>query len=132
MTDLLLLPGDGIGPEVTAQVRRVAEALTPDLKLDERPFGGASYDQLGTPLADETLAAASFQRLPNNAAKHEHGRRAVAVPCEKPFAPSREIKIRPTPCFFRIGGRHVVDEKLIAGLGSTLEIVDDVPPRGDS
>ena len=26
MTDLLLLPGDGIGPEVTAQVRRVAAA----------------------------------------------------------------------------------------------------------
>ena len=62
MTDLLLLPGDGIGPEVTAQVRRVAEALTPDLSLDERPFGGISYDQLGTPLADETLAAAKAAR----------------------------------------------------------------------
>ena len=62
MTDLLLLPGDGIGPEVTAQVRRVAEALTPGLSLDERPFGGISYDQLGTPLADETLAAAKAAR----------------------------------------------------------------------
>ena len=62
MTDLLLLPGDGIGPEVTAQVRRVAQALTPDLSLDERPFGGISYDQLGTPLADETLAAAKAAR----------------------------------------------------------------------
>ena len=62
MTDLLLLPGDGIGPEVTAQVRRVAEVLTPDLSLDERPFGGISYDQLGTPLADETLAAAKASR----------------------------------------------------------------------
>ena len=58
MTDLLLLPGDGIGPEVTAQVRRVAEALTPDLTLEERPFGGISYDKLGVPLTDETLAAA--------------------------------------------------------------------------
>lgn len=58
MTDLLLLPGDGIGPEVTAQVRRVAEALTPDLALDERPFGGISYDLHGVPLTDETLAAA--------------------------------------------------------------------------
>src|SRR5437868_3897035 len=62
MTDLLLLPGDGIGPEVIAQVRRVAGALTPDLALDERPFGGVSYDQLGTPLADETLAAARTAR----------------------------------------------------------------------
>lgn len=58
MTDLLLLPGDGIGPEVTAQVRRVAEALTPDVNMDERPFGGVSYDLHGTPLTDETLAAA--------------------------------------------------------------------------
>jgi 3-isopropylmalate dehydrogenase len=58
MTDLLLLPGDGIGPEVTAQVRRVAGKIAPDLTLDERPFGGISYDQLGSPLTDETLAAA--------------------------------------------------------------------------
>ncbi len=58
MTDLLLLPGDGIGPEVTAQVRRVAGKIAPDLTLDERPFGGASFDQFGSPLTDETLAAA--------------------------------------------------------------------------
>ena len=58
MSSLLLLPGDGIGPEVTAEVRRVAERLTNDLVIDERPFGGASYDAYGTPLTDETLAAA--------------------------------------------------------------------------
>ena len=58
MTDLLLLPGDGIGPEVTAEVRRVAGKIAPDLTLDERPFGGVSFDQLGSPLTDETLAAA--------------------------------------------------------------------------
>ncbi len=58
MTDLLLLPGDGIGPEVTAQVRRVAAKIAPALTIDERPFGGTSFDQLGSPLTDETLAAA--------------------------------------------------------------------------
>ena len=62
MTDLLLLPGDGIGPEVTAQVRRVAERLAGDLKIEERPFGGASYDRTGTPLPDETLAEAKAAR----------------------------------------------------------------------
>ncbi|WP_296595043.1 3-isopropylmalate dehydrogenase [Phenylobacterium sp.] len=62
MTDLLLLPGDGIGPEVTRQVRRVAEALTPDLTLDERLFGGISYDTHGVPLTDEALAAAKSAR----------------------------------------------------------------------
>jgi 3-isopropylmalate dehydrogenase len=55
---LLLLPGDGIGPEVTAQVRRVAAALTPDLALDERDFGGISYDRHGVPLTDEATATA--------------------------------------------------------------------------
>ena len=58
MTDLLLLPGDGTGPEVTAQARRVAEALTPDLKIAEGPFGGSSFDAHGSPLTDDTLAAA--------------------------------------------------------------------------
>jgi len=62
MTDLMLLPGDGIGPEVTAQVRRVAAKLAPDLAIDERPFGGVSYDELGTPLSDETLAACKASR----------------------------------------------------------------------
>lgn len=55
---LLLLPGDGIGPEVIAQVRRVAAALTPDLTLDERDFGGCSYDRHGVPLTEEAIAAA--------------------------------------------------------------------------
>ena len=58
MSALLLLPGDGIGPEVVAQVRRVAERLTPELKLEERPFGGIAYDTQGTPLHDGTLALA--------------------------------------------------------------------------
>ena len=59
---LLLLPGDGIGPEVTAQVRRMAERLWPDLAIEERLFGGASFDVHGTPLTDETLALAKASR----------------------------------------------------------------------
>ena len=55
---LLLLPGDGIGPEVCAQVRRVAAALTPDLRIEEALYGGASYDAHGTPLTKDVLAQA--------------------------------------------------------------------------
>ena len=62
MTDLLLLPGDGIGPEVTAQVRRVVTALAPDLKVEERLFGGSSYDAHGVPLTDEALETAKAAR----------------------------------------------------------------------
>ncbi|MCS6986069.1 MAG: 3-isopropylmalate dehydrogenase [Sphingomonadaceae bacterium] len=51
---LLLLPGDGIGPEVMAEARRVAEALgLADLVIDEAPFGGAAIDRFGRPLAPE-------------------------------------------------------------------------------
>jgi len=55
---LLLLPGDGIGPEVCAEVRKIAAALTNDLIVEEKIYGGASYDAHGTPLTDETLRAA--------------------------------------------------------------------------
>jgi 3-isopropylmalate dehydrogenase len=58
MTDLLLLPGDGIGPEVTEQVRRVAQRLANDLKIEERLFGGCSFDAKGAPLTDDVLAEA--------------------------------------------------------------------------
>ena len=59
MTSLLLLPGDGIGPEVTAESRRVLEALAlPGLAISEGLFGGASIDAHGVPLTEETQAAA--------------------------------------------------------------------------
>ena len=58
MPKLLLLPGDFIGPEIIAEVKRVAERLTNELTIDERPLGGASLDQHGVPLTDETLAEA--------------------------------------------------------------------------
>ncbi|MEO1475087.1 MAG: 3-isopropylmalate dehydrogenase [Pseudomonadota bacterium] len=55
---LLLLPGDGIGPEVTAAAARMAKALVPDLVLEESLVGGAAYDAEGDPLSEETLARA--------------------------------------------------------------------------
>ncbi|HEY5072667.1 MAG TPA: 3-isopropylmalate dehydrogenase [Caulobacteraceae bacterium] len=58
MPTLLLLPGDGIGPEVIAEVRRVASVVAADLDLQERAFGGASFEAHGAPLTDETLALA--------------------------------------------------------------------------
>jgi 3-isopropylmalate dehydrogenase len=58
MTTLLLLPGDGIGPEVIDQVRRVAARIAGDLVLDERDFGGCSFDKHDTPLTEEAEAAA--------------------------------------------------------------------------
>ncbi len=59
---LLILPGDGIGPEVMGEVRRVIDwmakrrAATFDVK--EGLVGGAAYDVHGTPITDETMAQA--------------------------------------------------------------------------
>jgi 3-isopropylmalate dehydrogenase len=55
---LLLLPGDGIGPEVIAEARRVIAALKLDLEVESAPFGGASIDAHGLPITDETVARA--------------------------------------------------------------------------
>jgi 3-isopropylmalate dehydrogenase len=59
---LLLLPGDGIGPEVTAQSRLLIEHLNSaenlNVVIEEALFGGASIDAYGLPLTDETKAQA--------------------------------------------------------------------------
>src|ERR1700722_8091807 len=59
---ILLLPGDGIGPEVMAEVRRVldwfVEARKLKLDIAEDVVGGAACDKHGVPLAPETLAQA--------------------------------------------------------------------------
>lgn len=55
---LLLLPGDGIGPEVIGEARRIAELLVSDIRIEEGLVGGASLDAYGVPLADATLEQA--------------------------------------------------------------------------
>jgi 3-isopropylmalate dehydrogenase len=59
---ILLLPGDGIGLEVTREAQRVLEAAAQrfDLKLEFETdlIGGASIDACGTPLSDDVVAKA--------------------------------------------------------------------------
>jgi len=54
---IVLLPGDGIGPEVTAEARLMLELLAPDVVLDERLIGAAAIRAAGSPLPDETRDA---------------------------------------------------------------------------
>jgi 3-isopropylmalate dehydrogenase len=53
---IVLLPGDGIGPEIAAAGKRLLQAVG-DFDFDEHPIGGASIDAYGTALTDEVLAA---------------------------------------------------------------------------
>jgi 3-isopropylmalate dehydrogenase len=142
MATLLLLPGDGIGPEVCAEVRRVAAALTPDLKVEEALYGGASYDVHGTPLTDKVRdqAIASDAVLMGavggpkwaNAPRHlrpEAGllnlRKAMDV-----FA-----NLRPAYCFEALAGASSLKPELVSGLDILFvrELVGGVyfgQPRG--
>ncbi len=59
---ILCLPGDGIGPEVTAEAMKLLECLGNDfglsLRIEQGSVGGSAYDQHGVPLPDATLEAA--------------------------------------------------------------------------
>jgi 3-isopropylmalate dehydrogenase len=55
-TSIAVLPGDGIGPEITAPTVEILSRLG-DFEFAEHAFGGASIDAHGTALTDETLAA---------------------------------------------------------------------------
>ena len=55
---IALLPGDGIGPEVIAEARRVLDVLGLDVTYDEALVGGAAYKAVGHPLPAETLEIA--------------------------------------------------------------------------
>ena len=58
---ITVLPGDGVGPEVTREavrvLRTVAEVYGHDFSFDERLVGGAAIARTGSPLPDETLDA---------------------------------------------------------------------------
>ncbi len=59
---LLLLPGDGIGPEVMTEVRRVIDWVgrnrAVSFDITEDFVGGAAIDAVGKPITDETVARA--------------------------------------------------------------------------
>jgi len=58
---ICVLPGDGIGPEVTRAALHVLEVASSrfelSVELDERPFGGAGIDATGHPFPDATREA---------------------------------------------------------------------------
>ncbi|ADG12379.1 3-isopropylmalate dehydrogenase [Caulobacter segnis] len=142
MSTLLLLPGDGIGPEVCAEVRRVAAALTPDLKVEEAPYGGMSYDAHGTPLLDEVRdqAIASDAVLmgavggPKWADVPRHLRPEAGL-LNLRKAMDVYANLRPAYCFEALAGASSLKPELVSGLDIMFvrELVGGVyfgQPRG--
>lgn len=124
MTDLLLLPGDGIGPEVTAQARRVAEAVAPDLSIAEALFGGCSFDAHGTPLTDEVLAASQAARAvlmgavggPRWDGKTPRDRRPEAGLLNLRAGMKVYANLRPALCFPALADASSLKRHLVEGL----------------
>ena len=60
--NLLLLPGDGIGPEIMAEVKRLIDGLNKsgadEYSIEEGLVGGAAYDAHGVAITDETIEKA--------------------------------------------------------------------------
>lgn len=58
---IAVMPGDGIGPEITAQAVKVLEALKTDglnIEFEHALIGGVAYREKGVPLPEETVALA--------------------------------------------------------------------------
>ncbi len=62
MSNILVLPGDGIGKEIVAQALKVIDSLNANhdlgMNLIHGLIGGSAYDETGSPLPDQTLKAA--------------------------------------------------------------------------
>ena len=57
---IAILPGDGIGPEIVREARKVLDALRQDglpIETEEAPIGGAGYDAAGAPLPERDAGA---------------------------------------------------------------------------
>src|SRR5690625_6517537 len=64
---LVVLPGDGIGPEVTAVavdvLLQTSSRYGIELEVEEHPVGGISYEMHGVPVTDETIEACKAAQI---------------------------------------------------------------------
>ena len=124
---ILLLPGDGIGPEVVRETKKIIDWFSANgpvkFTTSEAHLGGAAYDAVGTPFPDETVVAAKksdavllgavggpkWESLPI-ASRPEKGllgiRKALGL-----FA-----NLRPAQCFPALADASTLKTEVISGL----------------
>jgi 3-isopropylmalate dehydrogenase len=124
---IAILPGDGIGPEVMAQARkvlgRIAEKFGLAFETEEKLVGGAAIDATGSPLPDDTVAACAaadailfgsvggpkWESLPPEIQPE----RGALLPLRKHFG--LFANLRPAVCFPALTHASPVKEDRIAG-----------------
>jgi 3-isopropylmalate dehydrogenase len=124
---LLILPGDGIGPEVMAEVRRIIDwfGAQRGLKFDvsEDLVGGAAYDVHGVPLADATMAKAQEVDavLLGAVGGPKYDKLDFAVKPERGLLRLRKemdlyANLRPAQCFDALADFSSLKRDVVAGL----------------
>ena len=142
---IAVLPGDGIGPEVTAQAVRVLKAVVGgEATFSEAPIGGAGVKAAGVPLPPETFALAKAADailfgaagLPGDELGPRHLRPGSAL-----LALRRELGLyanfRPAVLYPELAGASSLRPELVEGLDLIVlrELNGDIyygTPRGIS
>jgi 3-isopropylmalate dehydrogenase len=125
--NLLLLPGDGIGPEVITETRRVLGWFTQNrnlaFELSEDLIGGTAFEKVGTPEPDATIAKAKKADAVLFGAVG--GPKWDALPFEK--KPERGLlrlrkdlelfaNLRPAICFDALKDASTLKPEIVSGL----------------
>lgn len=143
---IYILPGDGIGKEVTAQAVRILEWLNShkktDFALEYGLIGGSAYDETGTPLPKETLekAKASDAVLMGAVGGPKWESLDIAVRPEKGLLGIRKgmglfANLRPAIVFEELADASTLKREVVAGLDIMIvrELTGDLyfgQPRG--
>ena len=124
---ILILPGDGIGPEVMAEVRKIIDwyGAKRDLVFDvsEDLVGGCAYDKHGTPLHDDTMAKAQEVDavLLGAVGGPKYDALAFSVKPERGLLRLRKemdlySNLRPAQCFDALADFSSLKKDVVAGL----------------
>ncbi|WP_417462506.1 3-isopropylmalate dehydrogenase [Kordiimonas sp.] len=126
--NIMLLPGDGIGPEITAEVRRVMAwvegAYGVTFNVGEGLIGGCAYDAEGTPLSDATLARAKASDAillacvggPKWDGKTDYDKRPEAGLLRLRKDLDLFANLRPAMCFDALADASSLKREYVAGL----------------
>lgn len=63
MHKIVLIPGDGIGPEIIRAVTKILDVAGAEIQWIERTAGQGAYEETGTPIPDETIEAIREHRI---------------------------------------------------------------------
>ena len=124
---LLILPGDGIGPEVMAEVRKVitwfGDKRGVTFDVSEDLVGGCAYDKHGTPLHDDTMAKAQAADavLLGAVGGPKHDKLDFSVKPERGLLRLRKemdlfSNLRPAQCFDALADFSSLKKDIVAGL----------------